>query len=71
VNNIELDGLVTEPVRPVWVRIDKNQIDKFDEIINALILADNDTRRFELLKEAKSRLTLMRDLIEMHEEGCD
>lgn len=63
--------LAIEPEIPVWVKIDKNQIDKFDGIINALIVADNDVRRFELLKEAKSRLTIIKGLIERDAQGSD
>jgi hypothetical protein len=68
VNSIDL---AIEPEIPVWVKIDKNQIDKFDGIINALIVADNDVRRFELLKEAKSRLTIIKGLIERDAQGSD
>ena len=57
--------IMIEPTKPNFVNVDKNQFDKFEELILNLVICDNETRRIEILKEMKSRITVMRNLIEM------
>lgn len=64
-------NFATEPIKPIWVTIDFNQIEKFESLVMALAIADDDNRKLEILKEMKSRLQTIRNLIEFDNGGSN